>query len=231
MRERGRKVRSGALEPKMPPTNNRKNFSGGRPALFPHQQALLSNILALYQRDHSEFHVFRTFGPNGTIIRHLGIDETVPAQDGDIVALERAGVIDVVSTDESGISSFAPNALASAFVHPDDYVDLSDEAWAIAKDTLRNRPARIRDVQRLLRGICDDSDAPDTIRDTARAADLLLGHVERYLDPGNPADEPLARASTASLRALAVTILRIGGPEVLGAAVEAFRELLDLFEP
>ncbi len=198
------------------------------PRLHPHQQELLAKIVAAYQEDHRDFEVR---GSGRITIKHPGLNGITRVQHGDIVALQREHMIDVVRANDDGTTrEFAPTALASAFVHPDDYVDLSHEAWAISKDTLRNRPERIRDVQRILRGICDDSEHPDAIRDTARAADLLLGQVERYLDTGNPADEPLARASTASLRVLALTILRIGGPEVLGAAVEAFREVLELLD-
>jgi len=82
----------------------------------------------------------------------------------------------------------------------------------------------------MLRRICDDPASPESIRETAQAADLLLGPIERYLDREDPDDEPLARASTDSLRALALTILRFGGPEILESAVEAFREVLGLFE-
>ena len=106
--------------------------------------------------------------------------------------------------------------------------DLSDEAWAIAKDTLRNEPERIRDVQRILRQIVDNPDAQEGIKDTAHAADLLLGQVEHYIVDDDPADEPLARASAAGLRALAATILRqtrAYGP----LAVTLAREVMRLF--
>ena len=213
----------------MPLINNPSTVTmlpSGGPLLDSVQLALLQGILAAYARDRSQFYVARTMG--GTTITHSAFDEERPCEYADVVALERTGTINVVSRGRGGdgISAFAPTALAAALAHPDDYVDLSDEAWAIARDTLRNRPERVRDVQRMLRGICDDVDAPDTIKDTAQAADLLLGHVERYLDPGNPADEPLARASTASLRALAVTIMRVGGPplamKIAEAVLEAF---------
>ena len=171
-------------------------------------------------------------GASGVGIKHPKYAGREEIHDGDLVALERAGMIDVVSTNDRGtVARFSPTALASAFVHPADYLNLSDEAWIISKDTLRNRPERIRDVQGILRRICDDPEHPDTIRDTAGAASTLLGHVERYLDTGSPGDEALARASTASLRALALTMLRFGGPEILELAVQAFRELLALFPP
>ena len=216
----------------MPLINNPGNLNARETALFPHQRALIRDLLAAYQQDRREFFVLRGMGGSGLGFHHPKYEGHIEVQDGDLVALERAGMIDVIKTSDRGsIDRFSPTAFAASLVHPDDYLDLSDEAWAISKDTLRNRRERVRDVQRMLRGICDDPDSLEPIRETAQAADLLLGHIERYLDPGNPADEPLARVSTASLRALALTILRFGGIEVLGAAVEAFRELLDLLEP
>ena len=198
------------------------------PLLYPHQLALLTRIVAIYGQRHGQFSVSREL--NRTTIYDPAMLEGLPCDYADVIALKRAGMIDAVGMNRHGITSFAPTALASALEHPDDYLDLSDEAWAIAKDTLRNRPARIIEVQRILRGIDDDPDAPDTIRDTARAADLLLGHVERYLDTENPGDEPLARASTASLRALAITILRSGAPLAIERALELARQVLGTFD-
>lgn len=206
--------------------------SQGGPLLHPHQRELLEHLLAAYRRDHSDFNVMADTGAvgSGVIVHHEAMGGGTSIQRGDLVALERAGMIDVATDQRGGISRFAPTAFASMSMHPDDYFDLSDEAWAIARDTLRNRPERVRDVQIILRRICEDTENPSSIRATAQAADLLLDQVEKFIDTGNPGDEPLARASTASLRALALTILRFGGPEVLGAAVEAFREVRDLFE-
>ena len=96
-------------------------------------------------------------------------------------------------------------------MHPDDYLNLSNEAWVVAKDTFRNHPERIRDVQNVLRRISDDPASPAAIKDTAQAAHLLLGHVERYIEgEGNPADEPDAMTAAATLRALALMVLRQG---------------------
>ncbi len=178
-----------------------------RLSLHPHQQALLAEIVAAYDQDHSEFRVH-----DRTRIRHKALEQSIRVHEGDLVALQRAGMIDVVTTDSADwVSAFAPTALSSMSVRPSDYLDLSDAAWAVAKDTLHNEPERIRDAQRILRRIADDADAPDGIRETARAADTLLGQVERYVDSGNLADEPLARSSAAGLRALAATILRQTG--------------------
>ena len=201
------------------------------PLLHPHQEIQVADIVAAYRQDRAEFFVVRGMRASPASIEHPTYVGRAEIYDGDLVALERAGMIDPVSTNGRGeVMSFSPTALASAFVHPADYLNLSDEAWVVSKDTLRNRPERIRDVQVILRRICEDTENPSSIRATAQAADLLLDQVEKFIDTGNPGDEPLARASTASLRALALTILRFGGPEVLGSAVEAFREVLELLD-
>lgn len=191
-----------------------------RLSLHPHQQALLAEIVAAYDQDHSEFRVWRSMSETSVLasVEHpawasgqsqYGDIQYGDIQYGDIVALQRAGMIDAVHTSERGnIVRFAPTALASASVRPGDYLDLSDAAWAVAKNTLHNEPERIRDVQGILDGILDNPDASDDIKETASAARILLGQVERYVDSGNPADEPLARSSAAGLRALAATILR-----------------------
>ena len=184
-----------------------------RLSLHPHQQILLAEIVAAYEQDHSEFYVWRTVSETSiqASVRHPAW-ESGQIQYGDIVALQRAGMIDAVHTSERGnIVRFAPTALASAFVRPADYLDLSDAAWAVAKDTLHNDPGRIRDAQHILDGILDNPDASDDIKETASAARILLGQVERYVDSGNPADEPFARSSAAGLRALAAAILRQTG--------------------
>ena len=141
--------------------------------LHPHQRHLVKLIVGAYERDHSSIYVSQTIG--GTTIFGSAFETEVECQYGDIVALERAGAIDVVSYSDAGrISTLAPTPFASALTHPTDYVDLSDAAWTIARDTLHNQPERIRDVQRILRGICDAPDTPGPINETARAADLHL---------------------------------------------------------
>ena len=195
--------------------------------LHPHQETQIADILAAYRQDRTEFFAIQGMGASGVGIKHPKYVGRAEIHEGDLVALERAGMIDVVGTNDRGtVTRFSPTALASAFVHPADYITLSDEAWTISKDTLRNRPERVRDVQGMFRGICDDPESPESIQETALAADLLLGHIERYLDTGDPGHEPLARASTASLHALALTIVRVGGPPLAMKIAEALVEVL-----
>ena len=86
------------------------------PSLHPHQQAVLADLVAAYEQDHSEFRVY-----NGKRIRHKALDESIKVNEGDIVALQRAGVIDVVAASDRGrISKFAITALATASVRPAD---------------------------------------------------------------------------------------------------------------
>ena len=188
------------------------------PSLHPHQQALLAEIVAAYEQDRSAFRVWRALSETSVLasVEHpawaSGQSQYGDIQYGDIVALQRAGMIDAVHTSERGnIVRFALTALAAASVRPSDYLDLSDAAWAVAKGTLHNEPERIRDARRILDGILDNPDASDDIKETASAARILLGQVERYVDSGNPADEPFARSSVAGLRALAAAILRQTG--------------------
>lgn len=179
------------------------------PSLYPHQQVLLADIVAAYEQDHRAFYVMRTLG--GTSIQHPAWTSG-RIQYVDFVALQRAGMIDAVDTDERGsITAFAPTALAAASVRPSDYLDLSDAAWAVAKGTLGNEPERIRDVQHILSRIDDDDESSEGIKEAARAARILLGQVERYIADGNPTYEPTARVSANSLRALAASILRQTG--------------------
>ena len=174
------------------------------PLLHPHQQAVLAKIVAAYEQDHSDFHVY-----NRTRIRHKALEQSIRVHEGDLAALQRSGMIDVVTTDSADwVSAFAPTALASLSVRPADYLDLSDAAWAVAKGTLGNEPGRIRDVQHILNRIEEDDEASEGIKETAHAARTLLGQVERYVEDGNPTYEPTARVSADSLRALAASILR-----------------------
>ena len=196
------------------------------PLLFPRQRSLLTQFLTTYREHQGQFYVSRTLG--GTTVFHSFVREEAPCDYADVIALERVGMIDALNLNKNGISSFAPTALADALVYPDDYLNLSDEAWVFAKGTLRNRPERISDVRGILRRISDDPDSPAGIKDTAEAAHLLLGQVAQYIDTGDPSNEPDARTAAATLRALAIMILRqspVYGP----LAIEMAEKVLDVF--
>ena len=198
----------------------------GGPLLHPHQHTLLAAILETYREHHGHFYLSRTLG--GTTYFHSSAREQVPCEYADIIALEREGMIYAVGMNEHGITSFAPTALAAALVYPDDYLNLSDEAWSIARGTLRNSPERIRDVQGILRRLSDDPDSSAAIKDTAQAAHVLLGHVERYIDTGDPSDETDARTAAATLRTLAIMILR-QSPAYGPLAIEMATKVLEAF--
>lgn len=86
------------------------------PSLHPHQLAVLAELVAAHEQDHSEFRV-----DNGKRIRHKALGESIKVYEGDIVALRRAGMIDVVEASDQGrILKFAITALATASVRPDD---------------------------------------------------------------------------------------------------------------
>lgn len=194
------------------------------PSLHPHQQAVLAKIVAAYEQNHREFSV----SSGGTRISHRALDQVLRVRAGDIAAFQRAGMIDVVATNSQGeVSTFAPTAKASLSVDPFVFLCLTDEAWAVAKGTLGNEPERIRDVQHILSRIDDDDESSEGIKETARAARILLGQVERYVEDGKPTYEPTARVSADGLRALAASILRQGsahGPLAIALA-EKVREM------
>ena len=86
------------------------------PSLHPHQLAVLAKLDVAYEQDHSEFRVY-----NGKRIRHKALDESIKVHEGDLVALRRAGMIDVVEASDRGrILKFAITALATASVRPAD---------------------------------------------------------------------------------------------------------------